>query len=833
MNRLKIFLFGAFFLTMGGLLAQVHHHSAKPVLDSAQKKASYLPEGKLITLTSPDKVILEGSLGKTLQRGIHRLTLPPYTLDWLLADVSFKIERIFTNYSGDVSGRFLELGVLTSPPGQLMPAGTLPEVIKSIKSYQKPDGHFGVDVDFSKPFVKVSPEITTLWGNARLLVGLVTAAEKLNNTELLDAACKLGDFYVNTSAQLCSPAREEEYRATGTYGDGYTCCYFPAMEGLVMLYKVTREERYLQQALRMAEMFLRFDVLPVEHSHGNLCAWRSILDLYELTGNRTYLDRAVAKWDSAVEGGYVWALGGLGEHWYVNFEISEGCSESDWLRFNLGLWKNTGQTKYLDMADRLIENQYIAEQSPNGGFGMRQFDGVPSGPVATFGSVGEWEFCCSFHGPLGLYFLKSHLATTSNQNIYVNFPYSFDVQVRAGNQDWNISVKTDSIFNEDMEKNMEIELTPALKKTTVPVTLLLRVPSWAKEVRIGNSSRAAKVENGYVALSQNCQKQMKFNVTLKTGLSIEGRSFHALSVDPNKISRFSEVSMAMGAKILFETPSRGPHCSTLLATVKENGQLDLLRDPDGSFVSVDMKRIDVTEPQIIQALDSCKKVFLKSWPVSADHRSAFTYNLVVIPERIISKADRKRFASRVPMQQALIPHYGTNLEKNPDIWPGKSSWNFLPDGILITGGYTGLIEGKDYQDYQFDFDLTLPLDGQGVAGWVVRVQDENNCILFRIQSADSPFEGAGFKNYPNSLRPETCKNGHWQIAKPVTLPMQIKTGGKYQVRTVCKGSVIEVFIDGTKVYEQSAEGIQAGAVGFTVGGKHDQGFFQNIGLIKQ
>jgi DUF1680 family protein len=281
------------------------------------------------------------------------------------------------------------------------------------------------------------------------------------------------------------------------------------MEGLVMLFKATKDERYLQQAQRMAEMFLRFDAMPIDHSHGNLCAWRSILDLYELTGNPVYLDSAVAKWNTAVEGGFVWALGGLGEHWYVNFEISEGCSEADWLRFNLGLWHFTGEARYLDMADRLLENQYIAEQSSNGGFGMRQFDGIPTGPVATFGSVGEWEFCCSFHGPLGLYFLKSYLATSSNQSISVNFPYSFDASLRVANQDWKVSVKIDSLFNKNGEKNMEIELSPVLKKTIGPVALLLRVPSWAKEVRIGNSAHDARVENGTITQSSKSKKPIK------------------------------------------------------------------------------------------------------------------------------------------------------------------------------------------------------------------------------------------------------------------------------------------------------------------------------------
>ena len=64
---------------------------------------------------------LAGPLAESFERGVVRLAGEPYALDWLLADVSFKVGRIFTNYSGDVSGRFLELAVLTSPPGRLSP----------------------------------------------------------------------------------------------------------------------------------------------------------------------------------------------------------------------------------------------------------------------------------------------------------------------------------------------------------------------------------------------------------------------------------------------------------------------------------------------------------------------------------------------------------------------------------------------------------------------------------------------------------------------------------------------------------------------------------------
>ena len=38
------------------------------------------------------------------------------------------------------------------------------------------------------------------------------------------------------------------------------------------------------------DWFGKFDALPIDHSHGNLCAWRGVLQLYEITGDRKYLD---------------------------------------------------------------------------------------------------------------------------------------------------------------------------------------------------------------------------------------------------------------------------------------------------------------------------------------------------------------------------------------------------------------------------------------------------------------------------------------------------------------------------------------------------------------
>ena len=51
------------------------------------------------------------------------------------------------------------------------------------------------------------PPIPMLWGNARLLVGLITASGELSDARLLAAVRRLGDFYVNSADRLCADSR--------------------------------------------------------------------------------------------------------------------------------------------------------------------------------------------------------------------------------------------------------------------------------------------------------------------------------------------------------------------------------------------------------------------------------------------------------------------------------------------------------------------------------------------------------------------------------------------------------------------------------------------------
>ena len=783
-----------------------------------------------VTLADPQQVQWSGPLGEALRRGVARMAEPPYSEPWLLADVSFQVQRIFTNYSGDVSGRFLELASLTSPAGRHTPP-TLDPVRAAISRFQKPDEHFGVEVDLSKPLVKNSPPIPMLWGNARLLVGLVTAAQVFHDPQLLASARRLGDFYVNTADQLCSPAREAEYHASGTGGDGYTCCYFPAIEGLAMLYRQTHDERYLKMARRMAEFFRKFDALPIDHSHGNLCAWRGILDLYDITGDRQYLDRARAKWQAAIDGGYVWPTGGIGEHWFVNYGIDEGCSESDWLRFCLDLWRYTGEGRYLDVAERLLYNQYLANQCPNGGYGARHFEGQASGPNTALPAIEEWNFCCNFHGPLGLFYAKSYLATGSERGIMVNFPEDFSAPVQAGGRTWQVNVHNVSTCRPGGVQ-LEIELVPRGASGPVPMTLLVRIPGWATS---RNYERDVK---GYVVIDREFRAGERVSVVLYNSLVAEGRRFQIRKPEAGKISRLPEVTLVAGPEVLYAATAGIPGRPTLLATIDEHGRLGFPDQsppawPTDGCETVLLPGIEATRQEIVAALESARPVVVQRWPRNlSPRRQTFVYDLVVVPADQLPEAALASFAKRA--KEALAVHagliFGADLEKRPEIWLPASDWKFSPEGLLVHGGDIGLLDGEGYADYRFDFDMTLPKEGEGIAGFVVRAGSESDCLMFQLQSADSPFKAPEFKTRPNTLRPHTRRSGQWTVLDPVTLPKEIRRGETHHVTVECRGDEIAVALDGQSIYRQKLPGWSGGTVGFRAAGPAEQGLFRHIRL---
>ena len=133
-----------------------------------------------------------------LQYARYRLTLnrvlkgtsPAYTREFLLKDLTGEPGRRFTNFSGDLSGRWIgALASCSAQFGESFPA--LAPFVRDAIALQKPEGSFGKSFNREKPN---DDDLALLWGNGRLLVGLMEYHAIQPDPAVLASARRLGDF---------------------------------------------------------------------------------------------------------------------------------------------------------------------------------------------------------------------------------------------------------------------------------------------------------------------------------------------------------------------------------------------------------------------------------------------------------------------------------------------------------------------------------------------------------------------------------------------------------------------------------------------------------------
>jgi len=444
---------------------------------------------KLKSGTGCPNIILGGEVGAAADATFTRFRSAPFdSLAWLRADLTGEKasefddkwghaqRRPYKNYSGDISGRFIEIMAMHSRGAtEVHPA--LKELLAEVPKLQRPGGYFCASgiIDWQKPIDyrgNDSIMLPALWGNARLLCGLVEACRAFNDPTLLATARKLGDFYVEVLPRFTDPARMAEYKGGDTYAAGYPICYFPAMEGLVKLHQITSEKKYLDTAITMAAFYKSFDHLPIDHAHGMLCNQVSLLLLYEMTKDAQYLDRVEKRWDDLVKGGYIDPAGGILEKCRITWNVDEGCALADWLRLNLELARVTGKARYWDMAERTLHNHFLQNQTPQGGFGHRDMICDKDGVVGFGSHIMESTWCCTFHGLLGFASLRDHLSARTDKALTSNFALDFTSTNAAG-----------TVVSEIRPAAGPGEvMRQCIRLTGMPATVRVRQPRWATAV---------------------------------------------------------------------------------------------------------------------------------------------------------------------------------------------------------------------------------------------------------------------------------------------------------------------------------------------------------------
>src|SRR3954454_17151705 len=117
-----------------------------------------------------------------------------------------------------------------------------------------------------------------LWGNGRLLVGLLEYNRYRPSKPVLDASRRIGDFLVRVSPLMLSKQIRDAFGAQH-FASSYIC-WTQQTEGLALLYRVTKDQGYRELAEGIAAVIER---RPGDHVHGYLTSLPGVIGLYPVT----------------------------------------------------------------------------------------------------------------------------------------------------------------------------------------------------------------------------------------------------------------------------------------------------------------------------------------------------------------------------------------------------------------------------------------------------------------------------------------------------------------------------------------------------------------------
>ena len=394
---------------------------------------------------------------------------------------------------------------------------------------QSPDGYIGNYPDE----LRFGNRGWDVWGVKYTLMGLLHHYDATGDEKSLAAAKRLVDFMIGhfTGGRDVLPMRY-----TGCFGGLPSCS---SLEPVVWLYRRTGERRYLDfasyivreltefadgpQLLKLAKVPVgdrRLEVVPecrsqiakdrLEHqllkAYEMMSCHQGLLDYYEVTGDRRYLDATLATAESIVRD-ELYVTGGCtaGECWHHGREhqnepitwMQETCVVTTWMRLCEKLLTVTGDPKWADYLERAFYNVYLAALNRD----CSAFAAYT--PVNGDRSTGHHHCrmhtnCCNANGPRGFLTVLRGLAQAKGADVFLNFYVSGSFKVKVPDLNEKVAFRTYSRYPKDGDVQIRYVDAKARK-----FALNLRIPeTWAKVRLELNGETRDVATTGYLRLDR-------------------------------------------------------------------------------------------------------------------------------------------------------------------------------------------------------------------------------------------------------------------------------------------------------------------------------------------
>jgi DUF1680 family protein len=480
--------------------------------DFAQPKTqiNYIKYDNILTPASSSSVKIEGYLGDKINLCIENRVMAQ-NIEKIIRPFRLRNESDFGGFRCEYWGKWFTSAMLAysyqPTAGHLAVIDT---AVNELLATQTQDGYIGT---YDKQHSLWGWDI---WGQKYTVLGLIAYYDQTKDPKALKAACRMVDLLMTKVGP--GKVNIAENGIPLLQGLPSTSILRP----IVLLYERTGNRRYLNfskyivhqwdvpnkftsTGLRLIENALT-GITPIKidapKAYEMMSNFEGLLELYKVTGEKKYLDAGVKfgeslrKYERLIIGSgsdqELWA-DAVREQTEILPQPVETCVTAVWMRYCYQLLKVTGNPVWADELEVSLYNALLGAMTPNGDWfayhspliGQR----VPSHQQHP--DVGL--SCCVANGPRGLLLTPRWAVMKSKVGLVVNLyaKGSYCEKLSDGTT-VKILQTTDYPVNDEIILNVQ----PAETKR---FTIGLRIPGWSKKTQLSVNGYAINCEPGKYA----------------------------------------------------------------------------------------------------------------------------------------------------------------------------------------------------------------------------------------------------------------------------------------------------------------------------------------------
>jgi hypothetical protein len=456
----------------------------------------------------PDRVNLSGWVGRRIEAN-EANRLVKLDADRLLE--GYRKRPGPQSWDGEHVGKWLHAATLAwVNTGDPVLRQKLDLVAAELVKCQLQDGYLGTYLD------KDRWTEWDVWAHKYNLIGLITYIRFTGNLDPLPACCRMADLLCATFGD--APGKRDLIRAGHHAGMAPTS----VLEPMVLLYRLTGEPRYREfcdYILRAWEQpngpkiistlltAKRVDKVGDAKAYEMLSCLNGVLEYYRTLGDHRLLEACLNAWQDIVNNRlYLTGASSYGELFHDDFDlpnvgnVGETCVTVTWLQFNAQLLRLTGEARFADQLERVILNQLMGAQQPDGsawGYYVQMEGKKPY-------SSNLDGHCCLSSGPRGIALIPTFAITTDPDGVVVNL-YDEAIASLVLHDRTPVAVDIEGAFPSDGRVRIRVD-SPSRK----PFMVKLRNPAWCPSTLVRLNGRVLPNPpeiNGYVAITRSWHRR--------------------------------------------------------------------------------------------------------------------------------------------------------------------------------------------------------------------------------------------------------------------------------------------------------------------------------------